>query len=210
MPIFDIGRRSVLFVHIPKAAGSSTTKWLSEHGKASFVRPRPVPPFRITPQHFRWRDYDYLLDAPVFDYAFAIVRDPFSRFESEYFWAHRAANATGEPWDDFSHWAERQIIAASSDLFHADNHFCPQVNFLAAAVKVFKVEEGLDNIVAQISEALEIPPPEKTPHLNARSDSAREIKWSGDVIELVRDFYSVDFAEFGYDPMKISASPKQP
>jgi len=199
MPIFDFGDRRVLFLHIPKAAGSSITKWLSEHGHVSFFRPRPVAPFSIPSQHLRWRDFDYLLNSPKFDYAFSVVRNPYDRIESEYFWAHRNANATGQPWDDFNSWVERQIKAVRNNSFHASNHLCTQVSFLADPVEVFQIEDGMENITARIADALKITPPAALPHQNARAETSHTITWSGDALELVRDFYAADFKAFGYD-----------
>jgi len=200
MPIFDFGDRRALFLHIPKAAGSSLTKWLSEHGKVSFFRPRPVPPFSIPPQHMRWRDFDYLLNGPVFDYTFAVVRDPFDRLESEYFWAHRNADSTGQPWDDFNSWVERQIKAVRKNPFHASNHLCPQVSFLADTVEIFKIEDGMEQITASLAEALKLPTPASTPLRNARPEKSPVLVWSGESITLVQDYYAQDFKTLGYDP----------
>ena len=97
----------------------------------AFFRPRPEPPFTIPPQHLRWRDFDYLLNAPTFDYAFAVVRDPYARLESEYYWSHRNTDKTGDPWNDFNSWAERQLERVRENPMHAGNHFAPQVSFLA-------------------------------------------------------------------------------
>lgn len=176
------------------------TRWLSAHGKVSFFRPRPVPPLTIPPQHLRWRDFDYLLNAPVFDYAFTVVRNPYDRIESEYFWAHRNADAKGQPWDDFNSWIERHMKAVRANPFHADNHLAPQVSFLADFVNVFKLEDGMDTITAQIAKTLEIAPPDEIPHENIRSEKAPALIWSGDSIGTVRDFYAADFKTFGYDP----------
>jgi hypothetical protein len=199
MPIFDIENRRALFLHIPKAAGSSLTKWLSQHGTVSFFRPRPVAPFSVVPQHLRWRDFDYLLNEPVFDYIFAVVRNPFDRIESEYFWVHRNADARGEPWDDFSSWVERKLNVVKKNACHADNHFCTQVSFLSDTAEVFKIEEGMEKILSRVSEALEVSLPDVTPHLNARRSKRIPPTWSGDAISAVREYYSPDFEAFGYD-----------
>lgn len=206
MPIFDLDDRRVLFLHIPKAAGSSMTKWLSGHGKVSFFRPRPVPPLSIPPQHLRWRDFDYLLNDPVFDYAFTVVRNPYDRIESEYFWAHRNADTSGQPWDDFNSWVERQIKAVRNNPFHASNHLSTQVSFLADPVEVFKFEDGMEQITAQIAKTLGIAPPDKVPYQNARAKKARKLTWSVESIDLVRDFYAADFKTLGYDPDGRSVS----
>lgn len=199
MPVFDLGDKRVLFLHIPKAAGSSVTKWLSKCGNVSFFRPRPVAPFTIPPQHLRWRDFDYLLNGPVFDYAFTVVRNPYDRLESEYFWRHRNAEATGQPWDDFNSWVERQIKAVSNNSFHADNHLCTQVSFIAEPVQVFRFEDGLDKITKQIAEALEIPAPATIPHKNAQAKKTAPPVWSEGAIDLVCNYYASDFSTFGYD-----------
>lgn len=164
-------------------------------------------PFTIPPQHLRWCDFDYLLNSPVFDYTFSVVRNPFDRIESEYFWAHRNADNTGQPWDDFSSWVERQIKATSNNPFHASNHLCTQSSFLADSVKVFKIEDGMDTIVAHLSQKLGLPLPETVPHQNARVATAPKLVWSGDSIDLVRTYYATDFNIFGYDPggRKITA-----
>ena len=200
MPIFNFGNRQVLFLHIPKAGGSSITKWLSEYSDTSFFRPRAIAPFRIPPQHLRWRDFDYLLNNPTFDYAFAVVRNPYERLESEYFWRHRNAKAQGKPWDDFNSWVERQIQAVRENSFHASNHLCTQVSFLADPVEVFQLEDGMEKIIVRIADILKIPPPNMILHENARSGEGPALTWSGDTINLVRDFYEADFETFGYDP----------
>ena len=90
--------------------------------------------------------------------------------------------------------------------FHASNHLSTQVSFLADPVEVFKFEDGMEQITAQIAKTLGITPPDKVPYQNARAEKARTLVWSIESIDLVRDFYAADFKTLGYDPDGRSVS----
>ncbi|MGF2684930.1 sulfotransferase family 2 domain-containing protein [Marinobacter sp. DUT-3] len=145
MPVFSKGEMNILFVHIPKSAGSSIERIGSDLGwEESFsVRGKALKNleyYKATLQHLHVEPLELLLNFDNFDAIFTVVRNPFYRFKSEYYW-QRAQGITdlgvGE-WicDTFEKYSRNQYVY--------DNHIRPQVDFLSDHEKfqVFKLEEG--------------------------------------------------------------------
>ncbi len=96
--------------------------------------------FKCTPQHFHADLLQRVFDFEQFDAALSIVRHPFDRLKSEYYWQRKQGDMTRTPHDWWSH----TIKAFSQDPFIYDNHIRPQHEFLIGSRKleIFKLEEG--------------------------------------------------------------------
>lgn len=197
MPIFSHRSKSILFIHIPKTGGSSIETTLANECSTSLYAPFYRRTFAVTPQHFTMADICYLFPSWEWDLAFAMVRNPYDRFVSEF---RYQAESTAERFGmapDFHSWAEAKLEAAADDPHLDDNHFRPQVEFVTDAVEVFRLEDGLPKAAARVSEALEI---RVSFHrrLNAPSNR-RPVPLDGDVKAEVARFYRRDFERFGYE-----------
>ncbi|HFU74845.1 MAG TPA: hypothetical protein ENK66_01225, partial [Arcobacter sp.] len=100
VPLFTNNKYKILFVHIPKTGGTSIEKWLSKYFTMTFSSPIPPTAMKVCPQHLQIKDLQILLGDNTWDYAFSIVRNPYQRIESEYF--YRMKSRKIQP--DFSTW----------------------------------------------------------------------------------------------------------
>jgi hypothetical protein len=202
LPFAEIGGKKVLFVHIPKTAGTSVEAWLGE------VSGAPLRMFSVgipaamkcTPQHLRMVDLRHFFGEGFFDYAFTLVRNPFDRIASEYrMRAQLAGDSFFKHTPTFSYWIDHNLTRAAAAPFHLDNHIRPQWQFIGSQVRVFRMEDGVNAALGQVAADLGIAPPETVPHKLATADGP-ETPWDrGDILR-VSEFYARDFKEFGYDP----------
>lgn len=105
-----------------------------------------------------------MLGEGFFDYAFAIVRNPYDRIASEYRLRMQLAKTSfwkGLP--SFSPWLEENLDKQKHDKFHLDNHLRPQWELFDNDVEVFKLENGLSAPLIAISKHLGVNPPTKIP-----------------------------------------------
>ena len=134
------------------------------------------------------------LDIPIF----AIVRDPYDRAESEYFF--RTGNQQAELRPNFSIWMLRHLQQLNRNPHHLDNHLMPQSYFINESVDVYRYEEGLGKIVDYISKTFNIPSPVDIPHSNA-SPRAKVI-WSNELKDRFHKHFEIDFKNLGYEMKK--------
>jgi len=140
-------KKEFIFVHIPKCGGSTVEAAFNmlnvkhgygiKNGKAM--------------QHYLYSDYRAMLGEEAFDryYKFAIVRNPYTRFISEYHWCEieNVGKACGQNIDDFIMYCEEIIEQEDycATVYH--DHFRPQYKYIyddrgrLMVDKVFKIEE---------------------------------------------------------------------
>lgn len=144
MPVFSKGKVNILFLHIPKSAGSTIEKIADDLGwEESFsIRGKSLKEIRYCKaslQHLHAKPLESILNFQQFDSIFTVVRNPFSRFKSEYYW-QRSQRITELSVDD---WVFDTFERYWKDSYVYDNHIRPQVEFLpsSAQFEVFKLEE---------------------------------------------------------------------
>ena len=201
MPFIEHQGRRILFLHIPKAGGSSVENWLGRLGPLRLFSARRPAASLCTPQHYRFEDIRALLGADWFDYGFTIVRNPYARIGSEY--AFRALQGGArflDRWPDFAAWLAAHLDRQAADPFLLDNHLRPQAEFPGPGIEVFRLEDGLEAALGAVAMRLGVPPPAAAPRINASAASPARIAWTAEAIGRVRAHYAADFAAFGYDP----------
>lgn len=200
MPLFNINQKNILFIHIPKTAGTALEAWLTSVSDTGLNFHSTIQPsfLKCTPQHLTYANLKLLLgNFCAFDYTFSVVRNPYKKLESEYFYETHSYVKKGFQRPDFSSWAIQQIIQYQDNAFHLDNHFRPQTDFLDEAIEVFKLESGLDFIIGEIAKKIAVLAPPSIAHKNV---SVKEpIQWSSELLSLFNKVYENDFADLKYE-----------
>lgn len=200
MPFIAHNEKRILFVHIPKTGGTSVERWLSSLAPLHF-RTMGVPvATRCTPQHFRMSDLNHLFGAGFFDYAFAIVRNPFSRIESEYRMRAQLQSSGffGEA-ETFSSWLEIAIERTKREPWLFDNHMRPQWEFIEDNVEVFRFEDGLSKAVRSVCDRIGVPFNGNVEHALRTDESIPAPVWQRTDMIRVQQHYARDFERFGYN-----------
>lgn len=198
MPSIDVNGRRVLFIHIPKTGGTSVTRWLQGLGRLRLHADTKPEGLKIAPQHLTFADVDCMLGADLFDYAFTVVRNPFTRMDSEFRMRQklRQGGFFGGALH-FSTWLDRAIIDTRANATHFDSHIRPQWHFISDRLRVFRFEDGMPNILQQISRDLGIPAPATVPHA-LTTPGIPPVRWDRPDILRMQEFYRKDFDHFGY------------
>lgn len=149
MPLFSKNGRHVFFAHIPKTGGS----FIEERARAdgwsvqlivNGIKAEDLTFMPITPQHFHAAIFEGILSINDDLEAFTIVRHPFNRFKSEYYWQMKQSSSTADP----NAWITRIFKEYQENQNIYDNHIRPQRDFLPTSgdYKLFKLEEqGIDH-----------------------------------------------------------------
>ncbi len=205
MPVYRINKRNVLFIHVPKTGGTSIETYLSAHaemglhskGKRLFGSKDGSPmTWPLPMQHFHGRLLEAMFPADFFDYAFMVVRDPVQRLKSEYRHA-RALAARVDSQLPFGMWAGVMLSLARMSPNLSNNHYRPQSDFHCFGAEVFRFEDGIDHILATVSERLGLPRPASVPH--ERNLGHHDFAAAPHVVAAVRDAYRRDYEGFGFD-----------
>ena len=202
MPLYVNNEQAVTFLHIPKTAGTTIESWLNETGKyqQTFFSQKKFEDMLVTPQHLGYQTLTELTKAfkRPFEYKFAVVRNPFDRLVSEFFYRIKlGSNQLGENAESlFSPWVVHNLKTYKDSPEVLDNHLRPQTYFVNDDVEVFKFEDGIRSILDQVSNRIGIignlqVEPKKV-------GEKKEVQWSQTAIDMVLELYEQDFEQFSY------------
>ena len=196
MPFIEYHGKKVLFIHIPKTGGSSIERWLEGIAELRFKTPAIPASLKCTPQHLTFGELQELFGESYFDYTFSIVRHPYTRLESEYRWRL----FTKQTELSFSAWSTAALETYRNHSRYRDNHLQLQVQFLGTPVRIFRFEDGLEQILRSVSAEAGIPSPHIVPHEKRPAGSYPDLAWTAELQSAVHEIYQQDFAELQYDP----------
>lgn len=205
MTIFTKGDISVLFIHIPKTAGTSVERCFLDNGYEMAFRlggphgKRPPEERRhgAPPQHMHAALLEERLGTRDFAAIFCLVRHPLRRFESEYRFRRVSNHPLAQDGiDAFARIALHRFETRNP--FVLDNHIRPQVDFPWRDCAVYRLEDGIDPALAAVSTRL--PEPLKiAPHRAMATKPETAAGPSEDTLAALTRFYRADFDAFGYD-----------
>jgi hypothetical protein len=145
VPILVKGSKSCLFIHVPKAGGSSFEMVAKKLGWTELISVRgfnaeEIKFLKSSPQHFHAEILDKILNYDQLDQAIMLCREPFSRLKSEYYWQQAQGLRNPSP----RAWLKDTFRIFENNPYVYDNHLRPQVDFVPRGVKVdiFRLEDG--------------------------------------------------------------------
>ncbi|MFC3776438.1 sulfotransferase family 2 domain-containing protein [Mycolicibacterium holsaticum] len=223
MPVLTVGKKQILYIHVPKTGGTSVEHLLRSYGGSVTLHTTQRLTLPCTPQHFHGELLKQVLGSTSnaesrehnFDFVFMTVRHPILRLLSEY--RHQRTmyrmRATVSPnsrrpklrdgaitqWLSMDLWCRYALLRYSRDPFFSDNHLRPQVEFSIWNPVVYRLEDGLESIRARLDEILGIRgelPTEPQKVSNDRNGDPQSLKSS--TRRLIQAHFARDFAEYGY------------
>ena len=196
MPVFQKDNKKVLFIHVPKTAGSSVNKLFVNNGyEMSYYSEssRELHNGLCGPQHM-----DALLledefrDFSQFDYIFSIFRDPVDRHLSEFTWA---------PWglmgrniytpERFEEWCPRIFKAYQQTPYRMDNHIRPQHEFYVEGCDVYDYD-NIDTLTDKLCDKIGLDNKEMPYERSSRYEAEDYVIYE-DTYDCITDFYKGDY-----------------
>ena len=206
MPLYSRRDNRILFIHIPKTAGSSIT---SAFRKACYVVQYLNEPARTgtrdkkpcNPQHYHAEliKEKILPECKWFDftYQFAITREPLQRLFSEFDWRlpHHKSQNKNKYYTQFEQWALHMLEERKHNPYVGDNHMRPQSEFIMPDVDVFDISE-----LALLQAHLNKYGIHNIPRVNVTAKQPRPQTYqaSNKFIDAFYDAYLVDYEQLGY------------
>jgi hypothetical protein len=162
MPVYRINGKAVLFIHIPKCAGTSIESMLLAHpdcaGQGMYEMGKDnlmLKVGRCSPQHYHAEMLNHVLDLSSIDLCFTILRFPLRRLLSEHSMQIVKYPGTKE---NFDTWYLEMKEQRSRNPFCFDNHLRPAKEFLLPQAYLYNLEIGLETIWHDICERIGITP----------------------------------------------------
>ena len=214
MPFSLVNGRMLYFAHVPKCAGSSVEAYLQARfgplammDRGHFKRRRRWT--RSSPQHVLWADAARLIPQAMIGASFAVVRHPVDRLVSVFLWQREWEQtlASDTTLTDFIDQVEADWPALPRK--HSwDNHASPMADFMPPDCTLFRLEDGLDPVVAWLDDlAGDAEGPRQIgvsnrigAQLKRRGRELPNIDISDTNRQRIATLYAVDFERFGYDP----------
>jgi hypothetical protein len=196
VPVFEKAGKYVLFVHVPKAGGTTIehiflqNNWnihLFDGGEGPSTLNKAL---KCSPQHWHASMLGGLLRLEQFAAAFCVIRNPIDRLLSEYRWRRAYFGETGKA----EEWVSNSLKAYRLNPFLHDNHIRPQVEFILQNISVFKLERGLRSVFSYVSAATqsEIMYDEKYAVMQSGRSEPRADELSDTLVREVEAFYRDD------------------
>ena len=202
MPLYLNNEQAVTFLHIPKTAGTTIETWLNDSGKYQQIlfSQKKLEGMLVTPQHLGYHTLTELtktLNRPL-EYKFAVVRNPFERIVSEFFYRIKLGSIQlGVNSESlFSAWVVHNLKKYQKTPELLDNHLRPQTYYVNDDVEVFKFEDGIHNVLDTVGKRIGLH--ENTQVESKKVGDKKSVWWSSTAIEMVLKLYEKDFERFGY------------
>lgn len=212
MPVFTKGDMTVLFVHVPKTGGTSIEQLMLSAGwnrryflskRSNEADRRQYNLLRCPPQHMEAELLRSMFRLARFDVIFMLARDPIARFRSEYVMRQLSEHSGTVDSQSVEFWADKQFKAYARNPYILDNHMRPQHEFFLPGSHVFRLEDGLDQVVFNLNKQYDMELPESVEHaMDSRKvtggASSSSVEVSTSLEAKLRAMYSQDFMAFNY------------
>ena len=213
MPIFRTTNKDILFIHIPKAGGTSVEKFfyanrfailfVDHAGKKTQYLNSLNNLTKCSPQHMHGDLLKSYFDLSKFSSTFTMVRHPVERIVSEYNYRMKIAKIEKTKNIEINAWVNEALQAYSSNPYIYDNHLRPQSQFLVDNCKIFKLEDKMNSKwVESIEKHCDIKFKIREVRIFFASGLPTKdigMKLSNKTFDLIYKFYEKDFEIFKYE-----------
>lgn len=215
----------IIFVHIPKCAGTSVEKFLGmanitnlfsykpikattlKYDKSKFSKEELFNFENVTPQHLTAVELRKILDPDVFNsfYKFSVVRNPYDRLVSEYYYIHETPSEKTKPFrgEGFDVFLETVFkLPEEEQLALFDGHLQLQSNYIVDKDDKILVDEvfKIEDITACEKKLQSIVGTERTlPHSRPTTENEVMKLLSKEQKNFIYSKYEKDFVLLGYD-----------
>lgn len=196
MPVYRIGSKNVLFIHIPKTAGMAVDAHLAGHGPVVFNERFRTRRDVFGPRHQPAAVLEKVYFPEMIDYAFTVVRHPVARMVSAYRFNLRKGGLQASRMFGFDTWLRLALWRTARNPNWNSGHLRAQVIYECFNCEVFRYEDGLDKAMQAIARATGVEIPYQTPPLNVSVQ--REVRVSQASLDRIARTYAADFERFGY------------
>ena len=205
MPIFRANGKLIYFAHVPKCGGTAVEVYLKDRfGPLAFMDQtyfglsQDAKWNATSPQHIDQHSLKRLCPSAFFDVVFAVVRHPVERLVSEFHFLRDKLLSIPQT-TTFTHWIDTLQMSAAQNSWMHDNHLRPMNAIVPDGATVFRLEDGLDQLVGffdAISGSTS--GPRSLPVALERDSAIQKAIPTLDDIHLIEALYAEDFDRFGY------------
>ena len=205
MPVFTKDERRILFIHVPKAAGSSIEKQFTSSGWKMDYYNVCATPYEPALQHLTYDELSKTIEGIDDLESFCVVRNPFKRMISEWRWQVNIMRNTDL---DFPNFVRRVQVSLKTSKTYWDNHWRPQTDFITEQVDdVFKMEE-LNRCFQRFAREKDLgfttlPTANKS---KKRFAAYPKLTINDEAVDRIRDIYRDDFELLEYSKEMPAAS----
>lgn len=209
-------KRGYVFIHVPKTAGSSIAELLlATPGAKPFQKMVGLkdaiaeenaiaPEIVLRPPHARARDIRTVIGADVYGSirSVAVVRNPWDRLRSTFFYQRKAALRTRDvpehlldTFNRFVLWTCAERPASLAD------RLCERDRRIVIVTDIIRYETLQADFARLARDVFRVSP--ELPRVNVSDRDLQEEPFSDEAIEVVRWTYRHDFDLFGYSDMPL-------
>jgi hypothetical protein len=190
------------YIHVPKAAGSSLRNYILNN-RIDYIGHDE----RIHPEK----------PDGTYDYVFTIVRNPYDRVVSAYYYLRRGGGSHDDVKDGreychrkFPEFIKQDLKRASKKQIHfKPMHYWVYDRCQVKATHIAKMENIKRDLI-KIAEELKLPIPDPIPHANRTVHPESEELYTKELREIVYNIYKKDFKLFGYEANISKTKRKRP
>jgi len=215
MPVFTKDKKNLLFIHVPKTGGTSMEMLFQRSGwRIGYLdlnlKGESFNHLRIcSPQHMHAKMLKQQLMLHKFNGTFMMVRHPYNRFRSEYAYNNKVdCDPSAETVES---WTRSVFKAYAGDHFILDNHIRPQHEFYLPGTVVYKLEDGFNKIIQNLTKKYKIELTGEELRKMSRQDesgfSSSDVELNDTVKSMLNSIYHHDFQQFDYKPDLVDGVP---
>ena len=225
-------RKKVIFVHIPKCAGTSIEKLFGMATREDLFTICPWDHKTITNeflfderwkfescaaknmQHYTFKEISAVLGSEIvssYD-IFSVVRNPYTRIVSDYEYCKAGRSRLGSlfPCETFVDFVNTQLdLPQFERIKNYDGHLETQSSYLQndqndlkSIDTIYRFEE-MENVIKDLTIKYSLPNIKIHARGGSYSKNYSEYYSSDEIINKVKTFYAIDFDLFNYDPNRV-------